>query len=145
MSFTSNKSALDFLATHHKLKNEAANKIIDAIKNVESVSASPVFGCKFLKTISYCDLNTWDISNKDYTSGDMKLLCMKIRHMADTGKSDSILPMLEKIATGRIKALRKPHTDGRVEYCGRGHFRWGSSAFILSDSEINTIKNLFNT
>ncbi len=143
MSFIDNKSALDFLATHHKAKIDATNKIVQYLSTKHrKVEPASIKGSALLKTIEFSQVTTWDCGFCVVQKG-LECLSRKIYHMGTTGKEDSILPMLEKIATGRIKKLSKPHGEGyESEYLGRGHFRWDDSAVTLTEFELEILREM---
>jgi hypothetical protein len=74
----------------------------------------------------------------------LTLLGDKIEHMIlNIGCPNSVLPMLQKIASGRLKSLSQP-TFRNNEYLGKGHFRWKYSAQILNENELEFLRRYIN-
>lgn len=101
-------------------------------------------------------VNFSDISGKSWAvedvlkrqagvSKNLEALADKIYHMIYRGRANDVKPMIDKIATGRIKKLTKKssHSGDDGEYLGRGHFRWNNTAYTLDQDELNHIKTYF--
>lgn len=137
---------LHYIDTHWKEMNQRLDGIIRRITTelpmMKSLPVKKETKSK-LRVVQYSDMDNWmGIEGK---SNSLTALADKITHMIRTGKSDGIKRMLEKIATGRIKSLSKPG-KGRyfdAEFLGRGHFRWNNKAYILSNKEIDRVKEYF--
>jgi hypothetical protein len=82
---------------------------------------------------------------KDFSqTSTLKLLGDKIEHMIlNIGCPNSVLPMLQKIASGRLKSLSQPSFRDN-KYLGKGHFRWKWSAQILTKDELEFLKRYIN-
>lgn len=140
---------LKFLDTHWKQMHNALSAIVRRI-----VTELPKVNDNVVKNdpdskmgvVNYSDVKgSW--STKSLINGhseSLDALADKIKHMVNTGKSDSIKRMLEKIATGRIKSLSKPSRYNDDEFLGRGHFRWNEKAYKLSSEEIARVKEYFD-
>lgn len=73
----------------------------------------------------------------------LKALADKIVTMVKKGDNPNIMPMLAKIATGRIKTLYKVNKYSawvEKESLGKGHFRWNYKAYTLTEKEIAFLK-----
>jgi hypothetical protein len=100
---------------------------------------------KKLNLISYLNLDDWSVDSLLKSSyRNLIPLAEKIKHMIKTGKSDSIRPMLYAICYSGIRKQSNPSNDSDKKFLGFGHFRWNSSAIMLTTEEINKIKEYFN-
>ncbi len=149
---------LSFLNEYHNKLKTITNNIVEnlpILENKQIIEKHKDY--KFIHIIEYKNLTDWKPTLSDKkVSNNLKQLADKISHMINTGKADSIKPMLVSIINNNIKKLYKKgagndttvsnHT-GELVYTtclGKGHFRWNESPIILTNEEINHVKKYFN-
>lgn len=134
---------IDFLNSYWNELNRIANSIQIKISDENIVKSEGNY--KMLKFVKYSDLETWCVYDMvNNTTHTLNVLSEKIKHMILKGDSINIKPMLEKICSGRIRIFKYKDKFGRTVNCGSGHFRFGGKAFLLSNKELDVIREYFN-
>ncbi len=147
------KGELDFLERSHKMRDVVYKNIDAALSMDTNPHLEKVDGFKLISFIQFSKLESWSVPKKQ--SETLKALSKKIYHMIfDIGCPNSVRPMLEKIATGRIKTLTQPvskgyhtlypkgHSELNGQHIGRGHFRWDYKAYMLNSYELESVRKL---
>lgn len=140
------KNEFDFLSSQHKKREEICENIKQFFKDNFSPIGEPLNGSKHLRIVQFKDMENWDVTNLN--SPTLNALAQKIYHMIwNIGSPGSVPEMLKKIATGRIKKLRKPpgkntHHYFKTENLGLGHFRWNYRAYQLNSRELEVVNKL---
>ncbi len=134
---------LKFIDSHYlKLMRIAEN-----IKNnLPKIKNTPKIKNRLFHIIKFSDIqDSWSVEDLMGNNAKcLELLAGKLSYMIMKGDSPNVRPMLEKIVTGRIKTFKFRNKHGVVVNCGKGHFRIGTTSFILSERELNKIKEFFN-
>ena len=135
------RNNLDFLSSYWSMLNNISN---DIIENLPKNNKSKPKKIGIMSIINYSDIkNSWSVN--ELIKGDyrgLSILAKKLSHMIIKGDSVNIKPMLSKIITGRKRTFKFKDKDMTVN-CGKGHFRLGQTAIILTEEEILKIKEYF--
>lgn len=153
------ETELEFLGNYHKKAKQTADNIRENLPKMETSREVNTFG-KYLKLIPFSEMsNTWNprklLTNMYGISPTLNRLADKISYMINKGRSADVEVMVIKIATGRIKTLRKiPSKEAlrnalrsgykkQPELIGKGHFRWDHRAYTLNNYELEQLKSYF--
>lgn len=156
----------------YKIEHEkAVDSILDKFGKVKSNKVKDVPGFKYIKTVQFKDLDTWDIKQMiGKGSPATKALAEKIvRLIFGVGSPSSVEPFLRSVVSGKMKVYKlcerkgkigwhrdksrerrkkfdtvDKHDQGVNEDVVIGHFRSGHTGFILTDAERKYIKKFFN-
>lgn len=145
---------LNFIVNHRKQLKEASDRIRKELPILwepeQFESTIPVFG-QYRGTGN--DIKALFKSKRAYTiSYNLTELANKLNHMMSYGYNDSIMPMLTRIAENRQKKFKGWEIHGNHEYSGNdpdhyrpfGHFRIGTTGYVLTDREVERVKEYFN-
>lgn len=138
---------IDFLDSYWNELNKKLDRIADSIQiKIHGDNIVKSEGdYKMLKFVKYSDIETWCVFNMiNNTTYTLNVLSEKIRYMILKGDGINIKPMLEKICSGRTRIFKYKNKSGRTINCGKGHFRFGDKAFLLSNKELDAIRKYFN-
>lgn len=138
------KSELDFITNYNKIKNKVLISLLEDLpmRKKPGTFLKKKKGFKHLMFINSKYLGNWAVHDNKEQSNSLIALAGKITHMVnDIGCPNSVLPMLQKIATGRIKHFskkesRKSKYKQGADPLGRGHFRWNYKVYTLTKEEL---------
>lgn len=146
---------LDFLNLFWSEAKGIGSKIIRQLPQCAEPNIGK--GNKLMYLIKFSDISGRSWGVKDTLtrvmgqSKTLKILANKINYMILMGRANDVKPMLQKIATGRIKSFSHPRSKEaekrfgkNTEFLGRGHFRWEYGVHTLTEGELRRIKEYFN-
>lgn len=104
-----------------------------------------------LRFINYSELTDWAPWNK-INHTNLSVLIDKIEAMINKGDAINVLPLVKSICSNKIKKQSKPEKSFTIcgelvketTFLGYGHFRWNGKAQILTNDELDLLRNYFN-
>jgi hypothetical protein len=137
-----NFNDLEFMSTYWAKLKDIKKRIKEELPYMKNDDHTRNVGSsKNLRVMNFKDMEDWRVpSNRSET---LTALADKVCDMIDRGRSVDIPVMIEKILTGRIKKLSKPHKNFDTQFLGHGHFRWNNRAYTLNQREMERLRDYF--